>query len=155
MAVFQKEVVSPILPLHLKTPKPKHFRYPKEILTVGDELRKERLDRGLTQHEVSKMVGANKNFANDTELGRHQNPILTLHRTYRFLGYIPKTLNVDETTLQGRLYTHRIRNGYTLKVVAQKVGLDRTTIGAFEKGREYKDETYQRIKVYIDNKTTS
>jgi len=55
-------LLSPILPLRLSTKKPKDRKYPKETLTIGDEFRKVRLDRGSTQHEVAKQLNVNKNF---------------------------------------------------------------------------------------------
>jgi len=52
--------LSPILPLKLSAKKPKDRKYPKEVLTVGDEIRKARLDRNLTQKKVSKQLKVNK-----------------------------------------------------------------------------------------------
>lgn len=47
----------PILPLRLSVEKPKYNRkYPKEIITVGDEFKQVRLDIKLTQIEVAKQL---------------------------------------------------------------------------------------------------
>ncbi|MBL4663447.1 MAG: helix-turn-helix domain-containing protein [Flavobacteriaceae bacterium] len=48
----------PITPSNLKYPKPKHFRYPTEIITVGDEVRRMRMDRELTQREADDLTNA-------------------------------------------------------------------------------------------------
>ncbi len=106
-------VCTPLPPLTLKHPKPKHFRYPIEILTIGDELRKERMDRGLTQHQVSEMLGVNRNVVYEVELNRRTNTIYALNKISLFLKYIPKTLNIDKNTLQGKLIAYRIWTGKT------------------------------------------
>ena len=139
----------PISPLHLTTPKPKHFRYPKEIITVGDEVRKARIDRGLTQHEVAEMIGVNRNAIYEMELNNRKLTIYALHKAYCFLGYIPTTLNIDESTLAGKMFIHRIINGFSLKEVGEKVGLDKSTISRFEIGKKVKRESIKKIKIYL------
>lgn len=127
------------------------WRYPREVLTVGDEFRKERMDRGLTQHEVAEMIRVNHNFVYEMELGYHTNTIYALHKVYLFLGYIPKTLGIDETTLQGKLFVHRIRNGYTYAIIAKKIALDKSTLNRFEKGNQVKIQTSNLIIGYLRN----
>ena len=118
-------------------------------MTVGDELKTERLNRRLTQHEVAKMIGVNRNFVYKMELNHHSNTIYALHKVYLFFGFLPKTLKIDETTLRGTLFAHRIRNGLTYREVAEKVGVDKSTIGRFEQGRIAKEESIQKIEQYL------
>jgi transcriptional regulator with XRE-family HTH domain len=40
--------------------KPKDFRYPSEIKTLGDQLRARRLDLGLYQKDVAEMLGVSE-----------------------------------------------------------------------------------------------
>jgi len=51
------------------------------------------MDRGLTQHQVSKALEVNRNFVYEVELNRRTNTIYSMHKICTFLGYIPKTLN--------------------------------------------------------------
>ena len=67
----------------------------------------------MTQHEVAQTMGLYPNLPNEIECGKRGNTIYVLHKIYLFLGHIPKTLHIDETTLQGKLFAHRIRHGYT------------------------------------------
>jgi transcriptional regulator with XRE-family HTH domain len=143
-------VSSPILPLELKSKKPKCSRYPKEIVTVGDELRSVRLDRGLTQHQVAKMIDVNLNFIYEMELNHHTNTIYALHKAYLFLGYIPTTLKIT-SDLRGRLFKHRIKHGFTFNALSQKTRTDKSTIARFEKGENHKKETYRIIYNYLKN----
>ncbi len=142
-------VSTPLPPLNLKHPKPKYYLYPTEIIAVGDEVRTERLNRGMTQWGVDELVSTYRGFFNELEVGNRDNTIYVLHKAYSFLGYIPKTLNIDETTLRGQLYAHRIKNGLTLSKIASEVGLDKTTLGRFERGKCCKPESLVKINTYM------
>jgi len=108
-----------------------------------------RLDRELTQHQVAKELGVNRNFVYECELNHRTNSIYALFNISKFLGYVPKTLNIDETTLQGKLFAHRIRNGHTYQSIAQKIGLDKSTVGRFEQGKKSSIESKQKIEKYF------
>ncbi|MDB4292285.1 helix-turn-helix domain-containing protein [Maribacter sp.] len=142
--------MSPILPLELKSSKPQHLRYPTQILTVGDEVRKARIDRGLTQQEVGQRIGVSRNFVYELELNQHELTIYSLHKSYQFLQYLPETLKIDESTLRGKLYTYRIRNGYSYAIVADKISLDKSTLAHFERGGNVKKGTNAKICDYFN-----
>ena len=142
-------VCYPFPPLSLISPKPKHFRYPTEILTVGDEVRAERINRGLRQWDVDDIMGAHRGFCNELEMNNRDNTIYVLYKAYKFLGYVPKTLKIDESTSQGKLYAYRIKYGYTLSKVALDIGLDKSTIGRYERGRIAKQESLEKINLSL------
>jgi DNA-binding XRE family transcriptional regulator len=50
--------------------KPKDIRYPAEIKTVGDKLRVKRLELGLYQREVAKLIGVTEDSVCYWESGR-------------------------------------------------------------------------------------
>ena len=132
--------LSPILPLKLSVKKPKDRKYPKEVLTVGDEIKKIRLDRNLTQKEVSKHLKVNKNFIYELELNKRKLTIFALHKAYLFLGYIPKILKIDENILQGKLFIYRIKKSLTYTKLSIQIDLDKSTLSNFEKGLRVKTE---------------
>ena len=138
-------LLSPILPLSLSTKKPKNRKFLKEILTVGYELRKMRIDKNLTQHEVAKQLNVNKNFIYELELNKRKATIYALHKIYTFFGSIPKTLKIDKTTLQGKLFEHRIKNGLAYSKLAEQIGLDKNTLIRVERGKPIKQETKLKI----------
>ncbi|MDO5972004.1 helix-turn-helix transcriptional regulator [Flavivirga aquimarina] len=107
------------------------------------------MDRGLTQHKVAKMIGVNRNFVYEMELNHHTNTIYALHKVFTFFGYTPKTLNINESTLQGQFFSHRIKYGFTYNVMAQKIGVDKSTIARFERGGNIKKETEIKINNYV------
>jgi DNA-binding XRE family transcriptional regulator len=60
----------PFCHIRLKSPKPNpDNRYPKELKTLGDHLRKRRLDKGLLQNDLARLLGVDKttvtNWEND------------------------------------------------------------------------------------------
>ncbi len=121
-------------------------------MTVGDEVRAERLNRGLTQHQVDELIGTHRGFFNELETGHRNNTIYVLYKATKFLGYIPKTLCIYETTLGGQLYAHRIKNGLALSRIASEVGLDKSTIGRFERGMKAKKESIYKVEKFLNNK---
>jgi len=127
-----------------------HYLYPTKILTVGDEVRTERLNRKMTQWDADDIVGTYRGFFNELEVGNRENTIYVLHKAYTFLGYVPTTLHIDENTPQGKLYAYRIKNGLPLRKVASEVGLDKSTISHFEKGGKMKIESNDKINIYIN-----
>lgn len=89
----------------------------------------------------------------EMELVHCTNTIYGLHKVYSFLGYIPKTLNIDETTLQGKLLAYRIKNGLTYTKLAKSIGLDKSTLSRFEKGKAYKEKKFIKILEILEKAT--
>tara|TARA_R110002033_G_scaffold5978_9_gene24435 strand:+ start:3076 stop:3540 length:465 start_codon:yes stop_codon:yes gene_type:complete len=140
----------PILPLQLSVKKPKDSKkYPNEILTVGDEFKEARLNKNLTQLQVAKQLQVNKNFVYEVENNKRKITIYALYKTYLFLGYIPKVLEIDETTLQGKLFIYRIKNNLTYSKLGELIKLDKSTLSNFEKRKNCKTETLEIIKTYL------
>jgi len=46
--------------LRLKAPKPNFPKYPKELKTLGDHIRKRRLDLGLVKRQVAERIGVSE-----------------------------------------------------------------------------------------------
>jgi len=107
------------------------------------------MDRELTQHAVAEMIGVNRNFIYEMELNHHTNTIYALHKVYSFFGYIPKMLKLDESKLQGQIFKQRIKYGLTYNLIAKEIGVDKSTIARFERGKEIKKETEIKIKNYV------
>lgn len=103
----------------------------------------------MTQWDADDFVGTYRGFFNELEVGNRENSIYVLHKAYTFLGYIPTTLQIDENTPQGQLYAHRIKIGLPLSKIASKVGLDKCTLGRFERGRKAKTESIEKIIDYL------
>ena len=57
----------------LKGKKPRDKAYPKEVTTIGDAIRKRRLDLGLLQRDVAKIIECDKASVLNWEKG-HTHP---------------------------------------------------------------------------------
>ena len=86
------------------------------------------------------------------ELGHHTYTIYALHKVYLFFGYIPTTLNIDKSTLQGQIFIHRIKHRLTYNAIAKEIGLDKSTLARFERGKASKKETENKIRDYLKDK---
>lgn len=105
--------------------------YPIEVRTLGDHLRRRRLDLGLNQRTVAEQLGVCMDAVTLWENGRarplvrHYGPII------RFLGYDPEP---SDRSLAGRLRAVRRRLGLSQAKFAARVGLDEGSVCRWESG---------------------
>lgn len=79
----------PFCHLHLQRRRPAGDAYPKQIRTLGDAIRKRRLDLELLQREVADRLGCDVMTIVNWEKN-HTSPRIThLERVVEFLGYDP------------------------------------------------------------------
>ena len=84
-------VAFPFCRLTLYAPKPLPRFYPQVVSTIGDHLRKRRLDLGQFQRQVAEQLGADHCSVTNWELNRTQPALWFLPAIVRFLGYVPWT----------------------------------------------------------------
>ena len=65
--------------------------YPKQLRTVGDHLRKKRLELGLLQKQVAEQLGVDETTIYKWENHRSAPVIRVLPKIIQFLGYVPST----------------------------------------------------------------
>jgi len=98
--------------------------------TVGEHIRLKRLQLGLLQKDVAKIIGVSEDSVTYWERNRTIPLIRYMPKIIEFLGYNPMV--VHRSTLSGRIVEFRILNGLTYKSMARLVGVDATTIAAWE-----------------------
>ncbi len=117
--------------MRLRAKKPVSKAYPRELVTIGDHIRKRRLDFKLTQREVAGVLGIGECTIWNWE--RNRTCPLTKHlpAIIGFLGYAP----FEDTgkSLGERLLLYRMRTGLTQKELAEAIGIDPRTLGKIEK----------------------
>jgi len=109
--------------------------YPLSLATLGDHLRKVRLDRGLLQEEVARELGVSLGTVVNWEQNHTEVATRFLPRVVAFLGFDPRP--ADE------LFGERIRAlreglGLSQVVLAKKLGVNASTVVAWERGRRKK-----------------
>ena len=81
--------------------------YPRRLRTLGDHIRKRRLDLGLLQRDVAQQLGANPDTVKNWEMGYTAPALWFIPRIIRFLGYVPFDTTRDSFPLGTRLKEYR------------------------------------------------
>jgi len=108
--------------------RPVNPAYPTKLITLGDHLRKVRLDRGLYQLQVAKLFKVTEDSVIGWELNRHQPTARLAKRIIQFLGYC----HLKNETLGQELYFARLVSGMTQEQVAKLIGCDESNLRQIE-----------------------
>jgi transcriptional regulator with XRE-family HTH domain len=121
----------PLGSITLHVEKPKSFAYPKKLTSLGDHIRKKRLDQGLLQKDVAKIIGSDKTSVNSWENNRAYPCLPFLPKIIKFLGYNP--FSGEQKTLKDRLLFYRKSTGLSQEQVAALLNVNSNTVGYWEK----------------------
>jgi transcriptional regulator with XRE-family HTH domain len=124
-------LASPFCHFSLTGSRPKSSAYPPELKTIGDHIRKRRLDLGLFQKDVAKIVGVDETTVFNWEHADMIPRLTAIPKIIEFLGYNPL---ITGETFGERLRLQRVTLGLTQKEVAQKMGIDPSTLASWERG---------------------
>ncbi len=123
-------VAWPICHLTLKAGRPKS--YPKELNTLGDHLKKKRLDLGLLRKEVAHIIGVNTTTVRNWETNRFAPKIRYIPRIIHFLGYVPYR---PSQSFSEWLRTCRTAAGLSQEKLATALKVNESTVAGWEQGR--------------------
>lgn len=112
----------------LKCLKPKETDFAPK--TLGEHIRKRRLELGLTQKQAGARLGATAVTVLHWEKGQTEPRIEAMLGIICFLGYDPFP---EPRTLSERLLAVRRTNGWTIKEAARQLGVDESTWGERER----------------------
>jgi transcriptional regulator with XRE-family HTH domain len=105
---------------------------PRELRTLGDHLRKARLDRGLWQEHVAAELGVAVGTLLNWERNHTRVQTRFMPKVLAFLGYDPRE---EAGRLGEQIRALRERQGLSQVALAQKLGLNASTVVAWERGR--------------------
>ena len=114
----------------------KYKHYPQVLLTVGDHIRRTRLERGLFQSQIADLLGVSEDTITYWENNRSQPQIQWMPVIINFLGYIP--ISLDTSTLAGRIKNFRLLKGLSHKKMAEILNVEPSTIASWEENTEPK-----------------
>ena len=117
------------MPIRLKALKPKDTDF--EPHTLGEHIRKRRLELRLTQRQAAKRLHVNPWTVLNWEKGHTEAPIESMPAILRFLEYDPFPVPV---TLPERMLAKRRAMGWSIREAARRLGVDEGTWGAWERG---------------------
>ncbi len=129
----------PFCHLTLKGSKPKSSEYLKELKTLGDHLRKRRLDLGLLQKDEGQRTGGSVSDVWNWENNRVSPAVKFMPAIIAFLGYNPIP---EPTTLSARLVWYRQSKGWTQKDFAKVLRVDQSTLAGWERGERVLQGVY-------------
>jgi transcriptional regulator with XRE-family HTH domain len=116
----------------LKVAKPIPPAYPKGLRSLGDHLRKRRLDMRMSQAFVAELLGVDKSAIVGWEANRRQPYFKSISKIIQFLGYNPYG---DAKSPGERIIILRRLLGVTQKELADRIGVDYHVIGPWEQGK--------------------
>ena len=121
--------------------------YPTVPKTIGEMVRKRRLDLGLRQIDVAKVIGCDEMSIVNWERGHTVPRINHMAGVTRFLGCNPFP---SADTLAEQLLNRRKAFGITQKEFAREIGVDPSTLARWERSeREPKGSFLSRIQALL------
>ena len=123
----------PFCHFQLTARKPCPLPYPAQLDTLGDHIRKRRLDLGLLQREVAEVVGVTESSIWNWEANRSTPQLRFIPKVVAFLGYEPYSTTSD--SCGERLVAFRRSMGLSQKVLAHRLAVDPGTLGSWERGQ--------------------
>ena len=112
--------------LTLKATRPKNPVYPTDLKTIGDYLRKTRLDRGLSQPQVAKLLNVTTNTITGWEINRNEPSIYRLPVIIKFIGFDP--FRKSDDSISNKIENYRRKHGLAYEDLALKIGIDEGTL---------------------------
>ena len=126
---------------------------PKELIKIGDHIKKKRLESNLFQKDVGKVIGTDNFTIVNWEKNSTKNiPAKYYPKIMEFLNYCPltKTKNTPKTLGQ-KIKLHRLHQGLNQKQFAQLLKVDSTTVKFWESGeRKPSEKMIRKLKEIID-----
>jgi len=129
----------PFCQTSLKARKPLPIAYPKALKTLGDHLRKRRLDKKLLQKEVGHLLGVDKCTINNWETNRATPALFHIPRIIKFIGYIPWEIQ------EGDIKTRRQLWGISQESLAKQIGVDPGTVARWETGKRKPGKVFLKM----------
>lgn len=141
----------PFCHVALKAQKPLPPFYPKSLKTLGDHLKKKRLDLKLRQSDVAPKLGVDETSVHNWERGHTTPSVNIIPKILNFLGYNPFE---TETKSPGKRYRRTL--GLTQKEFAGRLKIDPGTLRRWEKGEgRLSKESFQNLVDFFASLSTS
>jgi len=128
----------------------KPSKIPQDPKTLGDHIKKRRLELGLHQAQVGEILGVTECTITNWEKNRTNPTLRTLPNIIEFLGYDPSAS--DQNTIGGRLLQYRKGRGITQKELAKQIGIDPTTLSRLERNRgECLQSVLEMVRTFLEH----
>ena len=113
--------------------KPQIPGYPDDPQTLGEHLRKKRMDQCLRQKDVAAIIGVKKETITNWELGHTEPLVHSIPAIRRFLGCVPSVGSRAGQTTAELLRERRRTLGWSQRMAARYLRVDPTTLAKWER----------------------
>ena len=120
-----------LLPIVLSCTKPS--KIPQKLISIGDNIKKKRLERQLTQLQLARLIGVEETSIYNWENNRSKPKVYLLPKIIEFWGYVPFELPME--TIGDRIKSYRKEHGLSQGKLAQLLSVDETTFRDWENGK--------------------
>lgn len=119
--------------IRLKGDLPKNPLYPTVLKTLGDHIRKKRMDDGLLCIDVGEIIGVDGSSVAAWERGAYEVDIVNYPKVVTYLGYDP--LYDNSGTFVAKIENYRRKHGLTFKDLGKHTGVLPNTISQIVQGK--------------------
>ncbi len=133
----------PFCRVRLTAKKPENPACPKKLITLGDHIRKRRLDLGLCQKNVALTLGVSESTVNNWEVNRNAPITYQFPRIFAFLGYTPSPFDKKDDNIIEKMKLYRLTHGLSQKKFAELLSTDQKTIAQWELGNRIPSVKYR------------
>jgi len=131
----------------LVVPLPKPPGYPVHPQSLGEHLRKRRLDLALYQRQVATKLGVDEITIVNWEKGRTQPCVRHLPKLITFLGYVPFKCPSDPL---GRLRYYKRVYGLSCAALAQELNMDEAMVTGWLAGQHRpSSRSVERVEAFL------
>ncbi|MEE9214079.1 MAG: helix-turn-helix transcriptional regulator [Thermodesulfobacteriota bacterium] len=128
----------PFCHITLKTQKPLPSAYPQTPKTIGDHLRKRRLDLNLLQKDIAQKLDVCEPSIYNWENNLAKPALRYIPKIIEFLGYVP--FDTSNMSVGEKIVSYRRLLGLSQKKLAHRLGIDPSTLGRWERDKRQPPE---------------
>jgi DNA-binding transcriptional regulator YiaG len=130
---------------------PFYRKWNGDLKTVGDHIKKRRIELGMLQKEVAATLNVSEDTVTFWENNRVKPMINHIPTIIKFLGYDP--LPIERKTLGGKIKYYRYINGLSHKAFGKLLHVNASTIGSWETNEFVpKPATFKKLLNFIQEK---
>ena len=144
---FVNGIVSHTTRLAAQSNRPLLAKYPNRLRTIGDHLRKRRLDLRMAQKEVAEKLGIRTYTIRGWEYNQYSPEIRHMPKIIEFLGYVP--WNTFAKTIGEKITAYCKLHGITKQELAQQLDIHPYTVSRWMAGKRPKKELLQKLAVSL------
>ncbi|MEE8551208.1 MAG: helix-turn-helix transcriptional regulator [Gemmatimonadota bacterium] len=139
-------VALPFYRITIRAPKPPPRGYRRKPRTLGERLRKRRINLGRLQRHVAQRLGVSPDTVKNWEAGRTEPQIRYVPRILDFLGSFTLPDAESASDFSAWLTLARRLRGLTQRDFAGRLGVDESTISGWEHG-EHRPSKRNRLRI--------